>query len=182
MTSIQRIKADAAHYLAIELMHVRRRAKTVEEFNATTVLIYNALARAKFNEPDGFTEPWAEIMGRVLEAIAQNAFHFPYKFDQEDGEDILCIRTSHVMDHLTKTTWLREKWDHMPIRTDRALKKQLKQAGVLITDAKGNARPFERTIRGRRVAHMVGLRLSALHRHGLGTFAATQGAFPFVTP
>jgi hypothetical protein len=89
---------------------------------------------------------------------------------------VLCIRTSHVMDHMRQTPYLREFWDGLPIKSDRVFKRQLEQAGVLVMDpATGNARMFEKTIGHNRVGHMVGLSLPALMQYGLHAVVPTEG-------
>lgn len=113
--------------------------------------------------------PWVWIIEKLLSEIARNEFRYPFKFDTEDDIEVLCVRTGHVMDHMSQSTGLRAFWDELPIKSDRALKKQLALAKVLMVDMDGDGEPlvFERTVHGKRVAHMVGLSLPMLRQYGL---------------
>lgn len=174
MTSIQIIKADTAPNEVVLLIQRREKATTEAEFNAITVEIIAALARSKFAPMPAVTPDWAKVMEELLAAIVRGEFPHPYKFDQEQGEEVLCIRTAHIMDYLSHTGWMRECWADMPIRTGRALMKQLKLDGVLLVDSDGAAQPFERTLRGLRWGHMAAIRLARLRSVGLDPIAAAQ--------
>jgi hypothetical protein len=108
------------------------------------------------------------IVEKLLSEIARGEFRYPYLFDSDgQGKGWLCIRTGHIMDHMSQSSGLRAFWDGLPIKSDRALKKQLALAGVLELDAAGDLVEFERTVHGKRVGHMVGLSLDALRQYGL---------------
>lgn len=113
--------------------------------------------------------PWVWIVEKLLSEIARGEFRYPFKFDTEDGVEVLCIRTGHVMDHMSQSPGLRAFWDELPIKSDRALKKQLALAGVLALDMGGDGEPLvvERTVHGKRVGHMVALSLPMLAQYGL---------------
>lgn len=112
--------------------------------------------------------PWVWIVEKLLSEIARREFRFPFKFDLDDDEvPVLCVRTGHIMDHISQSTGLRAFWDELPIKSDRALKKQLMLAGVLSLGPDKGPQEFARTIGGRRVTHMVGLSLPALRQYGL---------------
>lgn len=111
-------------------------------------------------------QPWAWIVEKLLSEIAAHRFMHPFRFDEEDQEPVLCVRTGHVMDHMRQTTYLREFWDGLPVKSDRVFKRQLEQAGVLMMDGQ-HAMPVERTVKGQRVGHMVAMRLPALRTYGL---------------
>ena len=53
----------------------------------------------------------------------------------------------------------------LPVKSDRVYKRQLKQAGVVWGDK--NRPECERTVNGRRVAHMTPLNIEALAGYGL---------------
>ncbi|MGE4241760.1 toprim domain-containing protein [Ramlibacter sp.] len=114
-------------------------------------------------------QPWALIVDKMLSEIASNQFRFPFKFDTEDGAEVLCVRTNHVMAHLSSSNNLRPFWDRMTIKSDRALKEQLKSAGVLLMERGAPNKPMhvERTVQGQRVSHMVALNLKQLAHYGL---------------
>ena len=74
------------------------------------------------------------------------------------------------MDHLAHTSSLRDKWNSLPVKSDRVFKKELKAAGVIVSDT------VERTIypsgghpqeTGRRVSHMTALSIERLRKYGL---------------
>jgi hypothetical protein len=106
-------------------------------------------------------QPWVWIMDTLLSEISRGNFRHPFVFDVEDEEEVLCVRTSHVMDHMARENSLKEFFNHLPIKSDRIFKAQLKAANVVAID------DAERTCQGKRVAHMVGLSLKALQQYGL---------------
>lgn len=158
----------------LELVQDRESARTEEEFNSATVQIIGAVLAMTFTPKEVARPAWVQIIEHVLADICSGAFDHPFKFDQEDGQEVLFIRTSDIMDHLLRGTWLREQWDQMPIKSDRGLKKWLNMAGVLLVGPAGSTRPFERTLCGRRVGHLVAIRLAELRMAGIQTFPASQ--------
>ncbi|MCB5187411.1 toprim domain-containing protein [Methylobacillus caricis] len=119
-------------------------------------------------------EPWIWIMETALSEIARGEFRYPHKFDYVDGEHCLLIRTSHVMDHLAQTPALREKWNGLPVKSDRVFKKQLQNAGAIFSDS------LERTINSNRVSHLVALQLSKLAQFGLHAVTKVETDFNHV--
>jgi hypothetical protein len=102
----------------------------------------------------------------LLSEIEANRFDHPYCWDavrSPDGkaEIALFLRPSHVMDHLSTAPHLRAKFDALPIKTARVFKQQLAASGVVLVDE------AERTIRGRRTAHLVAIGVQKLERLGL---------------
>jgi hypothetical protein len=112
-------------------------------------------------------EPWVWITEVLLSELASNRFAHPFAWasvypeGSDIPEDCICVRTSHVIDHLAHNASLREKWNSMPVKTDRVFKRQLRSAGVIVSDS------VERTIGGRRVPHMTALGLDRLAEYGL---------------
>jgi hypothetical protein len=80
---------------------------------------------------------------------------------------VLMIRTSHIMDHLSHTNSLRDKWNALPVKSDRVFKKQLHSAGVLLTNSNGEPDDFERTISQKRIAHLSALSMAKLADYAL---------------
>lgn len=173
----------------VELIRNREMALCAAEYDAATLLIQAAFDDIKCPVPTTFAAraearrpPWVRVIEKVLREIGNGAFPFPYRFDKEGLFDVLFIRTSHIMEHLEQCDRLREFWDELPIKSDRALKKQLFAAGVLLIDAAGQPRVFERTDnsktrpRAPRTGHMVGISLPELWRYGLDQLAADQAA------
>ena len=112
--------------------------------------------------------PWVWIIEKLLSEIARDEFRYPYKFDTEDEVEVLFIRPAHIMDHMSQSNGLRAFWDELPIKSQGALKKQLMLANVLMLDG-ATDQPWEseRTVKGKRVGHMLALSLPALEQYGL---------------
>lgn len=112
-------------------------------------------------------QPWAWITDKLLSEIAQRTFRYPFDFGIIDEVPVLCVRTAHVMAHISSTPTLREFWDGLPVKSDRVYKKQLHAAGVLMLGKDGQPMAVERTIHNTRVSNMVVLPLAALAQFGL---------------
>jgi hypothetical protein len=112
-------------------------------------------------------EPWVWILEILLSEISAGNYRHPFAWDTDNGHDVLLVRTSHVMDHIAHTNSLRDKWNALPVKSDRVFKRQLTEAGVLVSDHDGRSREFEKTIRGRREAHLVGIDMEQLGLYGL---------------
>lgn len=110
----------------------------------------------------GERQPWVWIVSVLLSEISRGTFRHPYTFDcTSEEEDFLAVRASDVMDHIAREPSLRQVWDSLTIKSSTVLKKQLRSANVLAEE------DIERTIRGKREAHLVGLSLPALEQYGL---------------
>lgn len=111
------------------------------------------------SETSADREPWVWIMETALSEIAAGRFTYPYAW--ENGlEPALLIRTSHIMDHLSSSNHLREKWNGLPVKSDRVFKKQMMHAEVIVGDC-------ERTIHNKRVSNLQVVSLERLRRFGL---------------
>jgi hypothetical protein len=114
-------------------------------------------------------EPWVWIMEIALSEIAAGRFQHPYKWEQigyPDQEECLLIRTSHIMDHIAHASHLRDRWNALPVKSDRVFKRQLKQADVFQKDEHDNE-TLERTIGNRRVSNLCAVSLGRLETFGL---------------
>ena len=107
-------------------------------------------------------DPWVWIMETVLSEIDGGNYKHPYTFDVVDEELCILLRTGHVMDHIAHTGSLREKWNGLPVKSDRIFKRQLRQAGVVVGD-----KEVERRIYTRRVPYLTPVSLERLARFGL---------------
>lgn len=118
-------------------------------------------------ESESDRQPWAWIIEKLFSEIATHSFKYPFHFDLADKT--LCVRHSHVMDHISGANNLREFWDGLPVKTAQVFKKQLLAAEVLVMDPKEPSKPLdvERTVKGSRVAHMICLDLAKLEQFGL---------------
>lgn len=106
-------------------------------------------------------EPWVWIMDLLINEIAAGAYPYPYRIDLHEGEEALMIRTAHVMHHLSTKSGLRPIYDGLPVKSDRVFKRQLKEAGMVLSE---RADPV---IHGQRVNHMVALSMAKLAEYGL---------------
>jgi hypothetical protein len=106
--------------------------------------------------------PWVWILESALSEIDAGNFKHPFKFDDVEGEDCLLVRPAHIMDHISGSTGLREKWNQLPVKTPAVFRKQLVAAGVTVGE-----KEIERTIFMKRVAHLTPLSLKRLSSYGL---------------
>ncbi|MEI8634690.1 hypothetical protein P4S72_26995 [Vibrio sp. PP-XX7] len=106
-------------------------------------------------------EPWVWIVELILGEMDAGNFHYPYMYDWVGGELCLLVRTSHIMQHISQTPALKTKFDSLPVKSDRILKKQLKESGVVLKDG------YEKTMKGQRVANLVALGVENLREFGL---------------
>lgn len=102
-------------------------------------------------------EPWVWIMETVLSEIDGGNYKHPYTFDTVDGEFSLLLRTGHVMDHIAHTSALRDKWNGLPVKSDRVFKSQLKHACVV-----GGEKEVERRIYTCRVPYLTPISLQRI--------------------
>lgn len=117
-------------------------------------------------DTDGSRLPWVWITEILLSELDAKRYEHPYCWDtvrNESGklEMALFIRPNHVMDHLSTAPHLRAKFDHLPVKTGRIFKSQLLQSGVVLAD------DIEKTIHGRRTAHLTAISLPCLEQLGL---------------
>ena len=115
-------------------------------------------------------QPWVWIVDALLSEIARGTFKYPFIFDELDDEPVLCVRTGHVMDHISREMSLRNFFDSLPVKSDRVFKRALQTANVLASDS------IERTVNHKRVGHMVALSLPALAQYGLHAVQPTASA------
>ncbi|SIO94685.1 toprim domain-containing protein [Vibrio spartinae] len=113
------------------------------------------------SETSAEREPWVWILELILGEMDAGHFRHPYAFEWIDGELCLLIRTSHIMQHISQSPALKAKFDSLPVKSDRVLKKQLKGANVVMKDG------YEKTINGKRVANFVALGVENLREFGL---------------
>ncbi len=113
------------------------------------------------HETESEREPWVWIMDLVLGEIDRDAYMSPYKFETVEGVDCLVLRIPHVMQHISQTPALKDKWNSMPVKSDRVLKRQLERAGVI------HKQDLERTMGKMRVPHCTALSIPQLNQYGL---------------
>lgn len=107
--------------------------------------------------------PWVWIMETALAEIDNGNFKYPYNFELIDGKEYLLIRPNHIMDHLSGSTALREKWNALPVKTANVFKRQMVAAGVM---HEGGAE-IERTWYGTRVRHLSAVSIESMQKFGL---------------
>lgn len=116
---------------------------------------------AHIRETEAEREPWVWILELILGEMDAGHFRHPYAFDWIEGELCLLVRTSHIMQHISQSPALKAKFDSLPVKSDRILKKQLKEAKVVLKDG------HEKSINGKRVANFVALGVENLREFGL---------------
>jgi len=112
-------------------------------------------------ETESDREPWVWIMDIIIGEIDRGAYQSPFKFETISGTPCLLLRLPHVMQHISQTPALKDKWNSLPVKQDRVLKRQLDRAGVIHTP------DLERSIGKMRVAHCTALSIPALNNYGL---------------
>ncbi|MDD2664415.1 MAG: toprim domain-containing protein [Dechloromonas sp.] len=115
----------------------------------------------------GERHPWVWILQTLLAEIAQGTYDAPHVFTTIDGEIHLAIRTSDVMHHIRTRPALKSIWEQLPVKSDRVLKRQLVQAGVLAMNDNDAPLDVERTFRTRRVGHMTAISIEKIKEYGL---------------
>lgn len=138
---------------------------TNDEINLDSAIIQEM--NEHIAETSADREPWVWIVEVVLNEITANAYPFPYRFDVINDQEVFYLRTAHMMHHIQTKPGLRAIWDSLTIKSDRVLKKQLRDAGVILSDR------IDPTIDGRRVGHMVALSIAKLAEYGLHPQAPT---------
>ncbi len=106
-------------------------------------------------------EPWIWIMGILLTEIDGGGFRLPYVLDMVDEEYCLIIRATTIMHHIKTSVHLKAIYDSLPVKSDRVLKKQLIQAGVVAKES------MEKKINNKRHSAMMALSIKQLQKFGL---------------
>ncbi len=111
-------------------------------------------------------EPWVKILETLFSEIDAGQFRHPHMFDtvvddKYEEHEVLLVRTRHVMDHLATSNHLRDRYNALPVKSDRVFKQQIKAAGICV------GVDHERTIGQKRVSHLVALGLDHLREYGL---------------
>lgn len=125
---------------------------------------------AHIKETSSDREPWVWIMETILSELAAGRYQHPHQWDSiyDGAHECLIIRSSHMIDHIARETGLREKWNMLPIKSDRVFRRQLLQSGVVVD---GNV---ERSIKGRRESYMLAIGLRELARFGMHASAPEE--------
>lgn len=131
--------------------------------------------RAEMNghiaETAGDREPWVWILETLISEIESHNYQHPHTFALMDGDaEVLILRPQHVMDHISSTNRLRDKWNGLPVKSGRVFKRQLEQRGVIHKD------DVERVINGRRHGHLTALSLKKMAEYGLYISQPTEPA------
>jgi len=110
--------------------------------------------------------PWVWIMERFAGEVAAGRYQGPVKIEEdfrtEDGgaEEVIFLRTSDVMHHMSTTSSLRDFWNSLPVKSDRVFKKQMGDAGVIVGEA-------ERTIGQKRYSRLAAISTTKLETFGV---------------
>lgn len=170
--------AQAATNALVLLVQRRQHAQTEDEFNAITVQILEGLASLGYPKRSLEKPPipqYAQIVEKVVSDIHSGNFALPFKFETVSGEPLLFIRIADMTKHLAQCKWLVDNCQS--IRSNIGLKRVMHWARVLVADD-SNTVPahFERTIGGKRVGHLVAIRLADFRSVGWGLIAAPTAA------
>lgn len=113
------------------------------------------------SQSEAMREPWVWVVETLVSEIDSGNFRHPYTWREVDGEMCLVVRPSNIMDHLSQTMALRDKWNGLPVKSAMVLHRQMRRAGVVISDR------VDFQSKGRRYYHMTGLSIKALARYGI---------------
>lgn len=114
-------------------------------------------------DTDGTRLPWVWIMEILLSELEAKRYDHPFMWERTHGGWVLLLRPNHVMDHISTANHLRDKFNHLPIKTGRIFKRQLMAGGAVMPGMED----VERVISGRRTAHLTGISLEKLEKLGL---------------
>lgn len=123
-----------------------------------------ATMNSHLRDTEADREPWVWVMDVIAAEIEAGTFRYPHRVATAatvDAPWCLFVRTSHIVQHLAHSMPLREFWSSLPIKSDRVLRRQLKQAGVIVIE------DVEKSIRGRRYGHLVGIGIDQLAQWGV---------------
>ena len=113
-------------------------------------------------ETSGDREPWVQIIDIFLAEVASGKFRSPYAVGRdEEGNLYIAVMVRDIMHHMSTDSGLRQRWDSSTIKTPTILKKQLKQAGVILDEDKSFTNGRTRT------THAVALDAEKLAEFGL---------------
>lgn len=110
--------------------------------------------------------PWVWIMERFAGEVAAGRYQGPVKIEEGfrnesgDVEEVIFLRTSDVMHHMSTTSSLRDFWNQLPVKSDRVFKKQMTDAGVIVGEA-------ERTIGHKRYSRLAAVSTARLETFGV---------------
>lgn len=113
------------------------------------------------SESTATREPWVWILGTLISEIDSSNFRHPYAWREVEGEMCLIVRPTHVMDHLSQTMALRDKWNALPVKSARILVRQLTRADIIVSDR------VDVQAKGKRYHHMTALSIERLAKYGL---------------
>ena len=154
-----RIRNNYAHLLTawMFLCEFVQIPQNLGDFKRTLITEMNS----HINETSAARLPWVWIMELILGEIDSHNFRHPYEFGVVEEKLCLCIRSSHIMQHLSQSPNLRTKFDALPVKSDRVLKKQLISHEVVVKES------VERTVKGKRISAMLAIGLDELAAYGL---------------
>lgn len=119
------------------------------------------------HDAEGERHPWIWIMQTLLAELASGAFESPAVFTLIDNQVHLAVRTSDVMHHIRTKPALRGIWDQLPVKSDRILKRQLVQAGVVAMKDGETPLELEKMWHSKRVSHLTAISVDRIREFGL---------------
>lgn len=104
---------------------------------------------------------WQRILKTVLREIETGKYPFPHAFREIDGVPCVILRTAQVMAHLRTMPRLRSFFDGLMSKSDRVLKRQLRDAGLIL---RARTNP---TVAGQSLHHAVAIKLEGVRQQRL---------------
>ncbi|MBF0453611.1 MAG: toprim domain-containing protein [Magnetococcales bacterium] len=112
-------------------------------------------------------EPWVWIMEIFLSECSAGRVTHPWAVqmvkEPKSSYALPClvVRPSHIMDHISTASHLREKAAGIPVKSAQIFKKQLLAAGVVVKER------HDPSIKGQRVSHAMAIGVEILESKGL---------------
>lgn len=119
------------------------------------------------SETEAEREPWVWIVEMIIAEIDAGNFRYPYTWSEETRQGSgeltmsLVLRVSNIIDHISQSMALRDKWNALPVKSAMVLRRQMQRAGVIVNDR------VDATVRGKRYSHMVAISVEELGKFGL---------------
>ena len=101
---------------------------------------------------------WQRILKTVLREIETGKYLFPHAFRDIDSVPCVILRTAQVMAHLRTTPRLRSFFDGLELKSDRVLKRTLRQAGLIVRLR------FTASIAGQPLHHAVAIHIAGVRQ------------------
>lgn len=106
-------------------------------------------------------EPWVWVLETFLNELDSGMFKLHAVVDDYKGKRCLLVRPSSIYHHISSNANLRSFYDALPIKSHRIFKKQMDDAGVVVSDR------VEKAFKGVRIGGLCALDIDRLREFGL---------------